>query len=216
MQPLRNPSSVLPARNVPHRKANAMVLSRVCFLLLLLVGLVGCIPGELLRQARQPRIEPVRAGSGGSGSGVMEIRASTNCAEVGESVVFTITIVNQSTGSMTIMGSPVFDIVLQPNKWTRADQPIVQRWSQSDQYPATIHAILSPNDVRTYEWVWTADPVYSPPNSFGVIATLEIGQTEYANGAVVPAGSIQTAVGVGTMPGGESPTGILCKNMQRP
>lgn len=176
--------------------------------------LVGCIPGELLRQARQPRIEPVSLVSGGHGSETIALLANTNCAEVGEIVTFTLRIANQMTEPMTITGQLVLDIVLQPNNWTSTEPESFRYWSQSTQYPVAIDRVLVPGEEHIYQWQWVAKLVYSPPNAQGVIASVNVGLIETPSGGATRAGDVRVAVGVDTMPGGESPAGIQCKSMK--
>lgn len=106
------------------------------------------------------RIEPVVQENGDRGEFWHRLTASTNCAEVGEEVLFTAEITNESPNPLTVTDNPPFDIIIRPFRYGGDAQP-VQRWSESDQYPDDIDPVLMPGETRTYTWRWVADAAYA-------------------------------------------------------
>ena len=87
-------------------------LNLVLATLLLTACAVGPRP---IHQAAIPTIGPVQQGSGGPGSPHIELRANTNCAEVGGVITFTTAITNEMNVPITFTGSsPLLDMVLKP------------------------------------------------------------------------------------------------------
>jgi hypothetical protein len=58
---------------------------------------------------------------------------------------------------------PLIDIVIEPKQGPGP----VQRWSVSPQYPTNINPVLAAGEERTYQWPWTADPVYATSAGVG-------------------------------------------------
>jgi len=106
------------------------------------------------------RIEPVVAERSRHGKYRQRLTASTNCAEIGEEVLFTAEIINEGTTPLTVTDTPPFDISIHPFNSGGNAGPI-QRWSETDQYPQDINPVLAPGETRTYTWRWIADAAYA-------------------------------------------------------
>ena len=129
-------------------------LSLTLVLIANLTYLAACGPSGL------GRIAPIVQENGNHGAFWQRLGSNTNCAEVGEEVVFTAQITNESTKPLTVTDDPPFDIVIRPFKFGNNAGPI-QRWSETDQYPQDINPVLAPGETRTYTWRWRADAVYA-------------------------------------------------------
>lgn len=171
--------------------------------------LSSCTP-EFLR--RTPKIEPVHNRTSIAGFAELEIDASTNCAVPGETIAFTIHIVNRSTQPMTIQRIPALDIVLGPGAWPFAGAMPMRHWSRSPDYP-TIDPVLAPGEDREYTWRWTVDAEYSQDGVKGVAANIE---TALQTPDMPSAQGLGIGVGVNitSMNGGEA-GGPRCVDMQR-
>lgn len=108
------------------------------------------------------RIEPVVATNMLGAWVRQQLTASTNCAEVGQEVVFTATLTNATTTPLTILEQPPLDIVIRPF----AGRAGVTRWSATDQYPKDINPVLAAGETRTYTWRWVADAAYTSASTF--------------------------------------------------
>ena len=143
------------------------------WLMVLMVLLTACESGA--EGGPFPTLGPVSNIGGRQGRVVSELTASTNCAEVGEVVTFTLHIRNDATFPITLTGPPFLEIVVQPVYQEGAP---IQRWSASEQYPAAINPLFVPGEDRTYVWRWTADAAYAPnptkDNGVEVIAPMGI------------------------------------------
>lgn len=180
----------------------------------LLLGLLLLLHGCGLRQT--PALEPVRAGSGGSGDFEEEITASTNCAEVGEMVTFTVNLANRTEKPLTLTGAPLFDITLQPFKWTRAGAPPSERWSESGQYPANVNPVLQAGEQRSYTWQWLVTPRFAQQGTEGnnLLVSYSMGETIFNNGNRTPAGTTTVLVSIGKYVSGAG--SWPCSELRRP
>ncbi|HEY0733703.1 MAG TPA: hypothetical protein VGD69_02255 [Herpetosiphonaceae bacterium] len=117
---------------------------------------------ELLACGRRNigRIEPVTQENGERGEYWQRLTASTNCAEIGEEVVFTGEITNEGTRPLTVTDTPAFDIIIRPFR-SGGDAGPIQRWSETNQYPHAMDPVLAPGETRTYTWRWRADAAYA-------------------------------------------------------
>jgi hypothetical protein len=79
---------------------------------------------------------------------VRQLTASTNCAEIGEEVVFTATITNPSKLLLPVLERPAFDMLIRAEAPTTTS--VIQRWSETNQYPGNINPVLQPGETRTY------------------------------------------------------------------
>lgn len=184
---------------------------RIATLILgLLLVLHACGPRRI------PTLEPVRAGSGGRGDFEREIVASTKCAEVGETVTFTVTFANRTQELLTLTGTPLFDITLEPGIWTRPGTRPRERWSESDQYPANVAPVLQPGEQREYTWRWVASPRFAQqgPNDNNLAVSYSMGDIIFSAGGRTPAGSTPLGIGIGTY---SDANGIWpCNELRRP
>jgi hypothetical protein len=110
----------------------------------LALALVAC--GE----PTPPTRGPVQASGGQQDSGKLTLSASTNCALLGETLTFTLQVKNTATYPLEFTGPPLFDMTIK-----RVGQPQV-RWSETDQYPATINPVMAPGEIRDYQWQWVS------------------------------------------------------------
>lgn len=163
-----------------------------------------------------PTIGPITQASGGPDSIFWQITSSTNCAEIGEMVTFSVQLVNETTYPVTITNTPLLDIVIQPAQWPFEMPEPVQRWSEARSYPREMSPILAPGEVRRYQWQWQADAVYGQYGVNGVKARFITGTIQKQHSST-PAGGVDVWVGVRTMPGGEvAQAGIECAALPRP
>ena len=161
-----------------------------------------------------PTIGPVRQESGGPGSRHLELSASTNCAEVGEVITFTITMTNEMEVPMTLADTHRLDIVLKPSGGVGP----TQRWSATSQYPTTINPVLAPYETRTYHWRWKADAVYAQVQQTdftGVFAQFTSSEFLPKGYAPLPGGSVEVYVGVGAHILPQPGTNVPCTEMRR-
>jgi hypothetical protein len=81
--------------------------------LLGLFATLGCYPPS----QPLPTVGPVSAG--GDRPQVLDIglSASTNCAAIGEPVVFTLEVISTTTQTLVLTGTPTLDIVFEPARW---------------------------------------------------------------------------------------------------
>ena len=94
----------------------------------------------------------IRLGASGNVTPLMgfTLSTSTSCAEVGESITFTLTFYNRAESPLTLVTSPTLDIVL-----LHATNPptLVTQWSASSEYPSALPP-LKPQETRPYTWTW--------------------------------------------------------------
>ena len=103
-----------------------------------------------------PTLGPIQATAGPTTTLKAVISTSTNCANAGETVVFTLDVHNTSSEVVTITNTPAFDMTLHGLTPTSP----IQRWSDRPSYPGGIVPILQPDEQRRYQWQWIADDVY--------------------------------------------------------
>jgi hypothetical protein len=117
-----------------------------------------------------PTIGPVEDSDTGGGAPYpeMTLRASTNCAAIGEEVVFTLQLVNRWSEPLTWPDSQPLDLVLIPAARTMQPPPI-RRWSETRHYPRPLDPVIQPGEIRTYQWHWIAEPAYGQPDVQGVV-----------------------------------------------
>lgn len=161
----------------------------------------------------KPAIQPVEVESGRASVIDVSLRASTNCADVGEEVTFTVRVANLQDQPLQLVANPPFDIIIEP--YQGGAGPTI-RWSESDQYPATIDPVLAPREVRTFEWRWIADVVYDPLTTAGASGTQVLVPISVINSNGMPeiASDIKLIVGVGFHPEAGN-NGIICSDMRR-
>lgn len=210
----RKPLSVLPARNARRMERQiAMVVSRMCILLLLLVEMVGCTP-EFLGKYALPRKELVKAGGSHPVLGLLELTASTNCAEVGEVVTFTVRYKNETADPITLVSDPLLDIVIVAHPQGGNATIPQQRWSASTHYPATINPVVQPGEERTYTWQWKADGIYAQDSVDRVTITAEAQVSRLQN--ALPQGiEQQVSIGVSRIEGNRPGTSIPCRDLRQ-
>jgi hypothetical protein len=160
--------------------------------LLGLFATLGCYPPP----SPLPTIGPVRVGASGTpGFPDIDLWASTNCAAIGETVVFTLEVISTTTQTMVLTGTPTLDIVLEPRHWPISQPRPVRRWSQSAAYPPQgIDPQIRPGEHRTYTWEWVAEPTYGAPEVLGVNAHVATRVME--QGIAQGAGTTNLYVGV--------------------
>ena len=94
----------------------------------------------------------IRLGASGNVTPLMgfTLSTSTSCAQVGESITFTLTLYNREGTPLTLVTSPTLDIVL-----IRETNPpiLVTQWSASSGYPRALSP-LKPQEIRPYTWTW--------------------------------------------------------------
>ncbi len=119
-----------------------------------------------------PTIGPVNGGGGRARFLDFDFSASTNCAAIGETVVFTVVVTATATDPVILTATPPLEITLEPRRWRAEAPPPLRRWSDSPAYPSAIDPVLRPGEQRTYTWEWTAEQVYGDSGVLGVTATL--------------------------------------------
>lgn len=121
------------------------------WLILMTFLFVQC--GPTPKPSRRTSLTTSRTVSRGAG---FELSASTDCAEPGEPITFTLSVLNREAQPIELVGTPLLDMVL-----IKHFEPsvIVSRWSESSTYPS-INPRLQPNETQTYTWTWvSADAV---------------------------------------------------------
>ncbi len=99
------------------------------------------------------------------------LQSNTNCAERGQSILFTLTIQNDREQPITFMDTPPFNIVLS----TRDDPTPQFRWSEANTYPQDIPQTVQPDETKTYTWEWQAPPDFqSNASEKGIIVGYEV------------------------------------------
>src|SRR5689334_10520327 len=82
-----------------------------------------------------PTVGPIYERSGKPAIFDSELTISTNCVEVGETLVIKGRIKNEASYPLQFEGIPAFDFIIQPGDWDRAAGPEpVRRWSQTADY----------------------------------------------------------------------------------
>lgn len=127
---------------------------------MLLILMVGLTLFTACGRRNLGHIEPVVRENGERGDFWHRLTSSTNCAEIGEEVIFTAEITNESTKPLTVTDTPPFDIIIRPFRFGGDVGPI-QRWSDTDNYPHYIDPVLAQGETRTYTWRWPADAAYA-------------------------------------------------------
>ena len=157
---------------------------------LVLLFISGCSDRSI------PRREPVRDGSSQSFS--RELIASTNCAEVGDFVTFTVNLQNLSDKATTIDGTPSFDITLTQMKIEKSEPTPPVRWSNTNQYPTNPTTVLAPGEQRTYTWQWQATQEFALTTlgDKNVKVAFSMGALQRENSTRTPAGEIRVLIGV--------------------
>jgi hypothetical protein len=150
-----------------------------------------------------PTIGPVHERSAKRGIIDTTLTISTNCVEVGESLVIQGTVINEAPYPLRFVGTPTFDFIIRPADWNPADGPEpVRHWSQTATYP-TIDPVLAPGETRTYEWQWPVEAVYAKPGLRGMSGV----RIQFWRGDVqpegIPAGGQIAGVGEGGLPAPE-------------
>jgi hypothetical protein len=147
-------------QRLPDHVGKIFVGLRMRYVILVLILIVGLIGLSACGRRNIGRIEPVAEENGERGEYWQRLTASTNCAEIGEEVLFTAEIINEGTRPLTVADTPPFDIIIRPFRFGGNAGPI-QRWSETDQYPQDINPVLAPGETRTYTWRWIADAAYA-------------------------------------------------------
>lgn len=180
---------------------------RILVLLVSMTMLIGCLRSV-------GRIEPVVQESYEPGLFRHRLTASTNCAEVGEVVVFTAELTNESHAPFTIVEQPPLDIIIRPF-WFGNDAPPITRWSATDQYPHDINPVLAPGGKRVYTWHWIADAAYTQVNirnnGTTVQMPLTIERTKGGGRFSVPLPDVVVGVKANPMLGNG---GVSCKDLR--
>lgn len=143
---------------------------------------------------------------------VHRLTASTNCAEVGEEIVFTGEVQNPGKQPFRVTETPPFDIVIQPYDGTG---PVV-RWSETDQYPRDINPDLQPGETRTYSWRWVATEAYVADaiQVSGIIVRMPV-TYRYPQGGGGGPSEVDVIVGVKLNPVLGGTGGMLCTSIPR-
>ncbi len=118
---------------------------------LIMIAVVGLLLGSC-GEVKPPKRGPVEAVGGFSPRGTLKIISSINCAVPGEEVVFDLELTNNEPLPLTLLGTPLIEIVL--DGWGK---DIL--WSQSSSYPPDINPVLQPGEQRQYQWRWVATDV---------------------------------------------------------
>ena len=157
------------------------------------------------------RIEPISEENIG-GAYYHRLSASTNCAEVGEEVVFTAEVTNLTAEPLTVVEQPPLDIIIRPAQSGGSIGPF-QRWSETAQYPQDLNPVLAPHETRTYTWRWIADAVYTSKDPFynGIQVDMPV-TVQYASGGKRSTPVADLAVGVKALQGSGRP--VFCKDMR--
>jgi uncharacterized protein YceK len=185
-----------------------MVVLKRCWLLVLLVLLSGC---ALFRP--DYRIQPVTVYGGSANTIAMTLESNTNCAEIGEEVVLTLTITNAADTPFTMV-EPL-DIILRPMT-VRGKQTPAHRWSETAQYPPVIPSVFAPKETRTYEWRWQAAQQFGDDHDRreNGVDVLAIFTYERTPGVVQEAGAEHLIIGVTDHPEADG-WGIPCSSFTR-
>ncbi len=120
-------------------------------------SVAGCGPSP---GGTVPKLEPIEDSTEWGNSFKTTLNASTNCAEIGELITFTLTIENRTSNPITLTNMPLIDIVIEPQR-TITNPADVQRWSADPRYPHPVDSRIDAHSIRTYTWEWPADPRYA-------------------------------------------------------
>ena len=164
----------------------------VVVMLLILLFVSGCSDRSI------PRREAV---SGGSAQPLIfreELIASTNCAEIGDIVTFTVNLQKLSDKTTTIDGTPPFDITLTQMKIAKSEPTSLVRWSNTNQYPTNPTTVLAPGEQRIYTWQWQATQEFALTTlgDENVKVTFSMGALKIDNSTRTPAGETRVLIGV--------------------
>ena len=181
-------------------------------LMLLVIGIAGCETGT--DQMPIPTRGPAIGSEGGSREAFIQVSASTNCAEPGDTVDFTLKVKSESTSPITLTGHPLLEMTIQSPYYPKLP---TQYWSQSNSYPAVIDPLLKPFEERIYHWKWKADPIYAPNQLIKNGIILRAKATAYTYGFSNPV-SMESHIGVGVKAlvsgGSVGEVSLLCRNMR--
>jgi hypothetical protein len=158
-----------------------------------------------------PTLGPMQTG-GEADDTLIELTSTTNCAEIGEVVTFTVRIANHRKTPATFTGTPLFDVVIRPAKYRLTP---VQRWSESNQYPATINPVFAPGEERTYQWHWTADAIYAPAAVEGNGVEVTLTTAYFRSDTIFPQGGSLPPFVIGVMSRNLPNGAIRCAEMRR-
>ncbi|MBA3470162.1 MAG: hypothetical protein H0T53_11025 [Herpetosiphonaceae bacterium] len=117
----------------------------VLFIIIGLVVLAAC--GE----PTPPTIGPLKIHGGSPNIGELTLSATTNCALRGETIMFTLRVVNPADYPLQFTNPPFFDMTIVKTKGVQI------RWSDTDQYPSAINPVMAPREVREYHWEWVSN-----------------------------------------------------------
>ena len=112
------------------------------------VFIIGLVVLAACGEPTPPTIGPIQTGGGRPDRGELTLSATTNCALVDEPITFTLRMVNPADYPLQFTNPPLFDMTIVKSKGVQI------RWSDTDQYPATINPTLAPGEVREYHWQW--------------------------------------------------------------
>lgn len=180
-------------------------------LILLAVGVAGCQTGT--DQMPIPTRGPAIGSEGGSSEVFLQVIGSTNCADIGDTVDFTLKLKSETTRVITLTGEPLLEITIQSPYYPELP---TQRWSQSTRYPPTIAPILKPFEERIYHWQWKADAIYAPNQLIknGVLVRAKAAAYTYGRSNLL---TMESTIGVGVkalVSGGTvGEVSLLCRNM---
>jgi hypothetical protein len=182
-----------------HRSQIWFVL--INFSLISLFSLTVIVLGMLLSSLTTPQYREDRV-TREFNSNIFSVRftASTNCAQPGDEVVFKAQVHNLTDQSLLIRESPPFDIVIEAYSPTTTS--VLQRWSNTDQYPKQIEPVLAPGENRTFTWRWIADAVYTTGSGFhdGVLVSMPVTGQIQGKSNISGIFASQMMIGVGSHP----------------
>ncbi|KAB8144314.1 hypothetical protein F8S13_05400 [Chloroflexia bacterium SDU3-3] len=166
--------------DVPPTRRWPLLASRCMLLCLLpLANLRACGPQDNTPPTRGPIttrqwIEPTMMN--------FVLSSSTNCADVGQVITFTVRLENNYREPVTFDGNPPVDMVISPVQ-DNPDAPIgLVRWSESPTYPAQMITQIGPGESHSYQWQWRADEAYENDHwsSDGIAVHIET-NAQFAN-----------------------------------
>lgn len=169
----------------------------------LLFALIAVVLGSC-GEPTPPTIGPIQIGGGNEEIGTLSLSATTNCAVLGETITFTLRVANTADYSLQFSNPPLFDMTI------RKPNGLEIRWSDTDQYPIDINPVMSPGEVREYQWTWM-------PTIEGAL-TLSILTAALPQGDTTPnANNAEFAFGVNWMSWdvGGSAMPIACSELKR-
>lgn len=187
-----------------------MKLLNVFLLVFILVSLSAC-QMDTGEGGPLPKREPVHDRAVSNELPIsFELSASTNCAEPGESITYTIRLKNNLTTPLTITND--IDINILPSPLADQTLPII-KWSNTNQYPE-INPVLDADKERIYQWIWPADPRYKSENlAANTIRVTSKIQFRLPSSNVVRANGGTITIGIGSVNYGLG--GLPCSQMQQ-